>query len=117
MVDNEQKEGRFLSQEEYDNRLEMSKYYVDLFKQQKILKPWLNKQTYIALGSLLLSAGLLKIDATPIEGFDSHILDRVLKLDGYSSSVIVSLGYRSENDLNSKLKKARLDINDIIETI
>ncbi len=33
--------------------------------------PWNKKQTYIALGMLLHTAAMLKIDATPMEGFDA----------------------------------------------
>ena len=38
---------------------------------------WTGKQTYIALGQFLLSCALLKIDATPMEGFDRKALDKL----------------------------------------
>ncbi|MNH40559.1 Oxygen-insensitive NAD(P)H nitroreductase [compost metagenome] len=42
-------------------------------------------------------------------GFDENILNNELGLTekGLRSSVIVSLGYRSENDFNAKLPKSR----------
>ena len=43
-------------------------------------------------------------------GFDEDVLNEEfgLKEKGLRSSVIVSLGYRSENDFNAKLPKSRL---------
>ncbi|CDG79367.1 dihydropteridine reductase, partial [Acinetobacter baumannii 107m] len=66
--------------------------------------------TFIALGQLLFAAGLEGIDATPMGGFDENVLNEEfgLKEKGLRSSVIVSLGYRSENDFNAKLPKSRL---------
>jgi nitroreductase/dihydropteridine reductase len=71
---------------------------------------WMEKQTYLALGTLLLGAAELKIDAAPMEGFDSATLDRELGLreQGYTSTVLVSLGYHSADDFNAKLNKSRL---------
>ena len=75
----------------------------------------MENQTFIALGQLLFAAGLEGIDATPMGGFDEEILNTELGLTekGLRSSVIVSLGYRSENDFNAKLPKSRLPAEDI----
>jgi nitroreductase/dihydropteridine reductase len=71
---------------------------------------WMEKQTYLALGALLLGAAELKIDAAPMEGFDSATLDRELGLreQGCTSTVLVALGYHSADDFNAKLPKSRL---------
>ncbi len=63
-------------------------------------------QTYIALGFGLLAAANLKIDATPMEGFDNAALDELLNLkeQNLKSTVIMALGYRNhENDGWSKI--------------
>lgn len=74
------------------------------------IQTWLEKQTYIALGSLLLGAAEHGLDATPIEGFDRAILNEVLDLprQGLSSTLIVTLGKHSPQDGNAKLPKSRL---------
>ncbi|NBA86655.1 NAD(P)H-dependent oxidoreductase [Emticicia sp. CRIBPO] len=72
---------------------------------------WSSKQAYIALGTGLIAAAELQVDATPMEGFNSEKLDKILGLKekGLKSVVLLSLGYRDEeNDYFAKLKKVRL---------
>ncbi|MFG0299092.1 MAG: oxygen-insensitive NAD(P)H nitroreductase [Phycisphaerales bacterium JB047] len=81
---------------------------------------WLDKQVYLNLGSFLLGVSALGIDATPMEGFDTKLLDQELGLDakGMHSLVIVPLGYHDESkDYNAKLPKSRLPYSEIIEEI
>ncbi|MNJ94267.1 putative NAD(P)H nitroreductase YfkO [compost metagenome] len=69
-----------------------------------------SRQTYIALGFGLLAAAELKIDATPMEGFDTAALDELLdlKAHGLRSTVMMALGHRDhENDWWSKLERVR----------
>ncbi|MNT48962.1 Oxygen-insensitive NAD(P)H nitroreductase [compost metagenome] len=67
-------------------------------------------QVYLALGGLLMAAATLGVDATPMEGFDTRLLDAELGLRerGFTSVVLVSLGYRSAQDFNAALPKSRL---------
>lgn len=71
---------------------------------------WMEKQVYLALGTLLLGAATLEIDTVPIEGFDARVLDEELGLraKGMTSVVLVGLGYHSGEDFNAKLPKSRL---------
>ncbi|WDZ95776.1 oxygen-insensitive NAD(P)H nitroreductase [Herbaspirillum sp. WKF16] len=71
---------------------------------------WMEKQVYLALGTALLGASALGIDAVPMEGFDAKILDSELGLreKGFSSTVLVGLGYSGVEDFNAKLPKSRL---------
>ncbi len=64
---------------------------------------------------MLLAAGIEGIDATPIGGFDEAILTQELQLteQGLIPSVLLCLGYRSEQDFNAKLPKSRLDKREI----
>ncbi len=77
---------------------------------QENLNKWCEKQTYIALGTLLLGAAALNIDATPIEGIIAPELDQSLNLKakGLRSIVVATLGYSSDANLNAKLPKSRL---------
>ena len=79
---------------------------------------WTGKQTYIALGQVLLSCALLKIDATPMEGFDRRALDNLLDLskDGLSASLLCPIGYRHAEDPYITLKKVRKTKDALFET-
>jgi nitroreductase len=81
---------------------------------------WTAKQTYIALSSALSACAELKIDSTPIEGFSPKEYDRILKLNekGLNASVVLSVGYRSEEDAaqNDK-KKIRKSIDSMFTVI
>ncbi len=78
---------------------------------------WTAKQTYIALGQLLLSCALLKVDATPMEGFDKEALNQFLNLSdqGLSASLLCPLGFRHPNDPYLQLKKVRRSKESLIE--
>lgn len=72
---------------------------------------WSARQAYIGLGTALIAAASLRIDTTPMEGFDVEKFDNLLNLKekGLKSVVTLALGYRDEeNDWNAKLKKVRL---------
>jgi nitroreductase/dihydropteridine reductase len=71
---------------------------------------WAQKQTYIGLGFALVAAATEEVDSTPMEGFVPAQVDEVLGLKdlGLRSSVILTLGYRDEeNDYLYPLKKVR----------
>lgn len=68
------------------------------------------KQAYISLGIALAAAAELKVDATPMEGFDPAQIDEILGLRemGLKSAVILTLGYRdADNDWLVNMKKVR----------
>lgn len=71
---------------------------------------WAARQAYIALGHALVAAATENVDATPMEGFNAEQLDELLGLKekGLRSVVIVTLGYRDEeNDPLVRAKKVR----------
>ena len=81
---------------------------------------WSSKQAYIALGTGLIAAANLQVDATPKEGFDAEKFDTVLGLKekGLKSVVLLSPGYRDEeNDFLAKLKKVRLPKDEFVTEI
>jgi len=68
------------------------------------------RQAYISFGMAIAAAAELKVDATPMEGFDSAALDELLnfKEKGLKSVTLLPLGYRDEaNDWLVNLKKVR----------
>lgn len=74
-------------------------------------------QTYIALGLALAQAAELKIDTTPVEGFDHTQLDRILGLSekGLKSVSLIYIGYADKaNDWVANMKKVRRPKEDFI---
>ncbi|HWV74497.1 MAG TPA: NAD(P)H-dependent oxidoreductase [Pseudosphingobacterium sp.] len=68
------------------------------------------RQAYISFGIAIAAAAELKVDATPMEGFDNAALDKLLGLNerGLKSVTLLPLGYRDEsNDWLVNLKKVR----------
>lgn len=68
------------------------------------------RQAYIAFGMAIAAAAELKVDATPMEGFNASELDKLLGLQekGLRSVTLLPLGYRDEeNDWLVNLKKVR----------
>jgi len=80
---------------------------------------WTAKQTYLALGNLLNAAAELKIDATPMEGFDAKKLNEILGLDALNlnAAVIATIGYRHEEDATQHNKKVRKSNEDLFLTL
>ncbi|MEM6252485.1 MAG: NAD(P)H-dependent oxidoreductase [Cyanobacteria bacterium P01_D01_bin.156] len=80
---------------------------------------WATKQTYIALGQLMVSAALMGIDTCAIEGFMPDKYDEILGLPamGYHAVVVCALGYRAEGDKYATLPKVRFPIEDKVQHI
>lgn len=71
---------------------------------------WAARQAYIAFGTAIAAAAELRVDATPMEGFDHEALDRLLGLEaqGLKSLTLLPLGYREpEQDWLVNLPKVR----------
>src|SRR6218665_1852244 len=70
---------------------------------------WTSKQTYLAIGNLINVAADLKIDVTPMEGFNAGEFDQILGLTekGLHTAVIATIGYRHEEDATQHYKKVR----------
>lgn len=116
VLDQEEQDGRFNTPETKAAQQRGRGFYVNLHRNElHDTQQWMEKQVYIALGTLLLGAAALGIDATPIEGFDHATLDEVLGLRdrGLNSVVMAALGYRSSGDFNAALPKSRLPAEDI----
>lgn len=108
--------GRFKDEKAKQGQKDSRTGYVDYYRNEKgDIQRWAENQTFIALGQMLLAAGIEDIDATPIGGFDEDIINQELELaeHGLIPSVIMTLGYRSENDFNAKLPKSRLKAEEI----
>jgi nitroreductase/dihydropteridine reductase len=116
----EDADGRYPTPESKAAQSKGRSFYTGLHRfDYKDTQHWMEKQVYLALGTLLLGAAALEIDATPIEGFDMRILNEELGLreQGLTSVVIAALGYRGADDFNAKLPKSRFPMERVIEEI
>ena len=77
---------------------------------------WNAKQIYLALGMLLQSCSKLKIDATPMEGFDAQGYIETLHLEKLNLHPVIAcpIGFRSSEDSVQYLKKVRKEHADMI---
>jgi nitroreductase len=101
--------------------LETVKGYADFMKvkinalTEEQRNTWTSKQTYLALGNLLNVAAELKIDVTPMEGFESEKVNEILGLTGkgLNASLIATIGYRHEEDATQHFAKVRKSNNEL----
>lgn len=112
VLDQEGADGRFRDDAARATQNNTRQSYVTLHRELGDTPHWMEKQAYLALGTLLLGAASLGIDATPMEGINHDALDAELGLRerGLSSVVMVSLGYHAESDFNAALPKSRLQV-------
>ena len=117
LLEHDDQNGRFKNAEAKQAQQQTRQGYIHYYRNEKgDIQRWAENQTFIALGHALLAAGLEGVDATPIGGFDEAIISEELGLTekGLIPSVLLTLGYRSENDFNAKLPKSRLPLEQII---
>ena len=120
VTEQEARDGRFPTPEAQEAQLKSKRFYAALHRfDLKDTQHWMEKQVYLALGALLFGAAALGIDATPIEGFDSRVLNEALGLreKGLTGVVLAALGYRSAEDFNARLPKSRLPLATVISEI
>jgi nitroreductase len=94
------------SMDDYKNRL--TNRYIALDAEQNFIHA--AYQAYISFGIAIAAAAELKVDTTPLGGFDNAALDELLNLKakGLRSVVLLPIGYRdAEKDWLVKLKKVR----------
>jgi nitroreductase len=91
------------------------KGYGDFMKSKIVALPedvrniWASKQTYLALGNLMNAASELKIDVTPMEGFEPTRVNEILGLGklGLNATLLATIGYRHEEDATQHYAKVR----------
>ena len=106
----EEADGRFPTPEGKTMQNNSRRFYVTKHRDGNTLNNWIEKQVYIALGTVLQAAGSLGVDACAMEGIDAKAIDEALGLSaqGLHCVVLVALGYHGADDFNAKLPKSRL---------
>lgn len=77
---------------------------------------WTTKQTYIAMAYATVAAAELRVDSTPVEGFEPDVLDELMGLRAMNlaSTLLLPLGYRDEaNDHLADAPKVRKNTEDL----
>lgn len=85
-------------------------------KAETEIEAWARNQAYLALGTLLTVCATEEIDACPMEGFEPEKYDEYLGLEDKNlrSVLVLPVGYRSEDDLFSSMKKVRRPLEEVI---
>ncbi|MGW9685618.1 NAD(P)H-dependent oxidoreductase [Flagellimonas sp. 2504JD1-5] len=70
---------------------------------------WTSRQVYIAFSNMMQAAAELKIDTCPMEGFESEAYNKILDLEekNLNASVVLAVGYRSDEDETQHYAKVR----------
>lgn len=80
---------------------------------------WTAKQTYIALSNAIAACAELKIDSTPMEGFEAEKYNEILGLSskGLKADVLLAIGYRSDEDETQYDIKIRKPMESLFEIV
>lgn len=94
---------------------EMAKGAINSMNQAQRAR-WAEQQTFVALGNMITSAAMMKIDTCPIGGFEPDAFDRILGLKEkqLTSTVICPIGLRDENDKYGQYEKVRFDVSHLL---
>ncbi|HHZ8354785.1 TPA: oxygen-insensitive NAD(P)H nitroreductase [Morganella morganii] len=120
VLEQEDKDGRYATPEHKAMNNGGRTFFVNLHKETLgDLPHWAAKQVFLNMGTLLLGASALGVDAVPMEGIDFDTLDTEFGLSakGLAPVAVVSLGYRKEDDFNAALPKSRLPEAQIMTVI
>lgn len=75
---------------------------------------WNTKQAYIGLGFGLVMAAHLGIDSTPMEGFQKEKYDEILELGDDHAVLVLTFGYRSDEDHTQHHRKVRKTLEQLV---
>ncbi len=122
ILEQEEKDGRFAGDDDsLKAKVNLGRNkFVNIHKNDlQDLPQWVGKQVYLNVGQFLLGVAALGLDATPMEGIDQTVLDEEFDLaeQGYTSLVVVTLGYHSEDDYNANLPKSRFSYDTILTEV
>lgn len=116
LLETEEQDGRFATPELKNMMSGGRAMFVGMHRDGlKDANHWMEKQVYLNMGTILLGAGALGIDALPIEGMDAAILNEEFGLleKGFTAVALIALGYHKDTDFNAKLPKSRLPEDEI----
>jgi len=77
----------------------------------------MQKQCYLAVSQLMVTCADMRIDSCPFEGFSTEAYDKILDLDNsnLTSTVLLPVGYRTEDDRHQFRTKVRKPLDKLFE--
>lgn len=80
---------------------------------------WAQRQSYIALGTMLVAAAPRGVDSCPMEGFDPNQVNEVLSLADHHlhATAFLAVGYRAADDAYQNYAKVRRDLSDLVKRV
>ncbi|MBY6017151.1 oxygen-insensitive NAD(P)H nitroreductase [Halomonas denitrificans] len=111
LLEQEAVDGRFAEPQFREGMHQGRTMFVNMHRYDlKDAQHWMEKQVYLNMGTILLGAAALGVDAVPLEGIDPKVLNEEFGLieQGYTAVAMIALGYRKESDFNAALPKSRL---------
>ena len=78
---------------------------------------WMQKQCYLAISQLMVACADMRIDSCPFEGFSTEAYDKILDLGdkNLTSTVLLPVGYRTEDDRHQFRTKVRKPLDKLFE--
>lgn len=92
----EREDGRFPTLAKQEHWESMTRDFVNLRSfTYKDTHHWMEKQTYMVLGLVMMAAAELGVEAMPLEGFDPVTVDNAfdIRKTGHTTTVLLALGY------------------------
>ncbi|MDR7255056.1 nitroreductase/dihydropteridine reductase [Nocardioides sp. BE266] len=92
----EREDGRFPTLAKQEHWESMTRDFVNLRSfTYKDTHHWMEKQTYMVLGLVMMAAAELGVEAMPLEGFDPITVDNAfdIRKSGHTTTVLLALGY------------------------
>jgi nitroreductase len=82
---------------------------------ENVCKSWTSKQAYLALGNLINICADLKIDCTPMEGFEPQEINKILNLEekNLNAVLLAPIGYRHVDDISQNYVKVRKPMEEL----
>ncbi len=77
---------------------------------------WAQRQSYLALGTMMVAAAEKQIDHCPMEGFDPTAVNEILGLAEHNlhATAFLALGYRSPEDETQHYTKVRKSLEQMV---
>ena len=78
---------------------------------------WMQKQCYLVVSQLMVTCADMRIDSCPFEGFSTEAYDKILDLGdrNLTSTVLLPVGYRTEDDRHQYRTKIRKPLKKLFE--
>lgn len=118
VLEAEIKDGRLPNEDLVAAQDKSRHFFSNLHIENGDFEAWTCKQAYIAFATLVYAAHDVGVDSTALEGIDYDKVNEIMgfKDKGETCALVVSLGYRAQDDSNTldKRPKSRLSVEQLV---